>query len=32
MTLDAGAEVKSVVGSNISPDVFTGAVVVSGSM
>ena len=32
LTLDAGAEVKSVVGSNISPDVFTGSVVVSGSM
>lgn len=32
LTLDAGAEVKSVVGSNLSPDVFTGSVVVSGSM
>lgn len=32
MTLDAGAEIKAVVGSNISPDVFTSAVVVSGSM
>lgn len=30
--LDAGAEIKAVVGSNISPDVFTSAVVVSGSM
>lgn len=32
INLDAGAEIKAVVGSNISPDVFTSAVVVSGSM
>lgn len=32
ISLDAGAEIKAVVGSNISPDVFTSAVVVSGSM
>lgn len=32
LTIDGGAEIKSVVGSNISPDVFTGPVVVSGSM
>jgi hypothetical protein len=32
LSLDAGAEVKSVVGSNLSPDVFTGSVVVTGSM
>lgn len=32
LTLDSGAEIKSVVGSNISPDVFTGTVAVSGSM
>lgn len=32
LNLDSGAEIKSVVGSNLSPDVFTGSVVVSGSM
>ena len=32
LTMDGGAEVKSVVGSNLSPDVFTGPVVVTGSM
>lgn len=32
MNIDGGAEIKSVVGSNLSPDVFTGPVVVSGSM
>jgi len=32
INLDAGAEIKAVVGSNISPDVFTSAVVVTGSM
>lgn len=32
INLDAGAEVKAVVGSNLSPDVFTNAAIVSGSM
>lgn len=32
LTIDGGAEIKSVVGSNLSPDVFTGSVVVTGSM
>jgi hypothetical protein len=32
LSLDTGAEVKSVVGSNLSPDVFVGSVVITGSM
>lgn len=32
ISLDAGAEIKPVVGSNISPDVFTSAATITGSM
>ncbi|WP_396190207.1 phage tail tube protein, partial [Flavobacterium sp.] len=32
LSLDTGAEIKSVVGSNLSPDVFVGSVVITGSM
>ena len=32
VNLDAGAEVKAVVGSNLSPDVFINSAVISGSM